>query len=85
VSIRPLSDDESIVTIVVWVPRRRNWVGRLVDPIDAAIRRSFIRAFLLPDVSAASGIRYNPRTLIDADTELAAYLDWLGKCVLRSD
>jgi aminopyrrolnitrin oxygenase len=85
VSIRPLSGLRSIVTVVVWVPRRRSWVGRLFDPVDAAIRRSFIRAFLLPDVSAASGIHYNPQTLIDADRELAAYLDWLGKCVVRED
>jgi len=84
VSIRPVTDLQSIVTIVVWVPRRQSWVGRLVDPIDAVIRRSFIRAFLLPDVSAASGIRYNPRALIDADRELAAYLDWLRSASCES-
>jgi phenylpropionate dioxygenase-like ring-hydroxylating dioxygenase large terminal subunit len=85
VSIRPISDARSVVTIVVWVPRRRHRGGRLVGPVDVAIRRSFIRAFLLPDVSATSGIRYNPRTLIDADREMASYLDWLGTCVVHND
>jgi hypothetical protein len=77
VSIRPVADGQSVVTIVVWVPRRATGMGRLLDPLNAAIRRSFIRAFLLPDVSAAAGIRHDPATLIDADRELAAYLHWL--------
>jgi hypothetical protein len=77
VSVRPLTDTRSMATIIVLVPRRRNRVGRLLDPIDAAIRRSFIREFLRPDISAGAGIRYNPRTLIEADREMAAYLDWL--------
>jgi aminopyrrolnitrin oxygenase len=78
VSVRPLTGERSLATIIVWVPRRNSAFGRLIDPIDAAVRRSFIRAFLQPDVSAAAGIRYNPATLIDADRELVAYLRWLG-------
>jgi nitrite reductase/ring-hydroxylating ferredoxin subunit len=82
VSIRPIAEGQSIVNIVVWVPRRKSRLSRVIDPMDATIRRSFIRAFLRPDVSAAAGIRYNPATLIDADQELAAYLDWL-RCASR--
>ncbi len=77
VSIRPIAEGQSVVTIVVWVPRRKSRLSRVIDPMDAAIRRSFIRAFLRPDVLAAAGIRYNPGTLIDSDGVLAAYLDWL--------
>ena len=76
----------SVVRIVVWVPRRRTRLARSVlDPVDAAVRRSFIRAFLRPDVMASDGVRYTPGTLIDADRELAEYMRWLSAlCGSRS-
>ena len=74
VSFVPLDPQRTRVRNVVWVPRSQGWVGRrFVDPLDAMIRRSFIRA----DVQRSAGIRYDPRRMIAADKVLVDYLDWL--------
>jgi hypothetical protein len=85
VFVRPLAADgaagcRSLVRIVVWVPRRGSRLGRaVIDPVDAAVRRRFIRAFLRTDVTASDGVRYTPATLIEADHELADYMRWLAR------
>jgi hypothetical protein len=78
VTIQPLAEAKSLARILVWVPRRTHAGGRIINVLDAAVRRAFIRAFLRPDVTAADGIRYTPGTLIDADRELASYMQWLS-------
>lgn len=80
VNVAPLDGRRSRVRVVVWVPRRR--VG-LLGRADARVRRSFVRAFLLPDVTAAAGTRWSPGTLIDADRTFASYLAWLAGVVGR--
>jgi hypothetical protein len=79
VFVRPVGENRTRLRTIVWVPRRRGAVGRAVlDPIDARIRRSFIRAFMTDDAVRSDGVRYNPGTLIDADREMRAYFDWLA-------
>jgi phenylpropionate dioxygenase-like ring-hydroxylating dioxygenase large terminal subunit len=79
VFVRPLDSRRSHLTTVVWVPRRRWAAARaLVDPLDAAVRRRFIRAFMNDDAVRAHGVGYNPATLIDADRELRDYFAWLA-------
>ena len=73
VNVTPLDGRRSRVRVVVWVPRRRPF-----DRVDARVRRSFVRAFLLPDVTAAAGTRWSPGTLVDADRTFASYLAWLA-------
>jgi phenylpropionate dioxygenase-like ring-hydroxylating dioxygenase large terminal subunit len=79
VFVRPLADGRTHMRTIVWVSRRRSSIARvLFDPLDAMIRRSFIRAFMADDAVRSDGVRYNPATLIDpADHELASYFDWL--------
>jgi len=78
VCISPIDASRSRARIIIWVPRRGGSPSRwIIDPLDALIRRWFIRAFLRPDAERARGLRYNPATLIDADRELDAYLKWL--------
>ena len=63
----------------MWVPRRRGAAARaLLNPLDAAVRRSFIKAFMLDDAVRSEGVGYNPATLIDADRELRDYFAWLA-------
>jgi phenylpropionate dioxygenase-like ring-hydroxylating dioxygenase large terminal subunit len=79
VFVQPLSEHRTRVRTILWLPRRRGIVGRAVlGPIDRRVRRGFIRAFLADDAARSQGARYNPATLIDADREMAAYLDWLA-------
>ena len=78
VFFRPLAENKTHLRTIVWVPRHRGAVmGRFIDPIDAWIRRGFIRAFMMGDAMRSDGVRYNPARLIDADRVLADYLTWL--------
>ena len=53
-------------------------LGRvLIDPVDARIRRWFIREFVRSDVERSAGLRFDRRRMIAADKVLVAYLDWL--------
>jgi phenylpropionate dioxygenase-like ring-hydroxylating dioxygenase large terminal subunit len=80
VFVRPLSTERTHLRTIVWVPRRRGLLLRaIVDPIDARVRRSFIRAFMTDDAVRSDGVGYNPNTLIDADRELRDYFAWLGR------
>ena len=86
VFVRPTADGGAHMRTIVWVPRRRRaWARAAVDPLDAAIRRRFIRAFLMEDAVRTDGVRYNPATLIDADQEMRAYLDWLAAVLARKE
>jgi phenylpropionate dioxygenase-like ring-hydroxylating dioxygenase large terminal subunit len=78
VSFVPLDANRTLLRDLVWVPRSRTALGRfLFDPIDARIRRWFIREFVRSDVERSAGIRFDRRRMIEADTVLVAYLDWL--------
>ena len=83
VCVTPTSPTACRLTTIVWVPRRPGRLGRavsraVVDPANAAVRRSFIRAFLQGDRDRAVGVRYSRHTLIPADAVLADYLAWLA-------
>jgi phenylpropionate dioxygenase-like ring-hydroxylating dioxygenase large terminal subunit len=76
---KAIDDGHAHLTNIVWVRRRSGAVSRrIVDPINAAVRRSFIRAFIEDDAARTTGVRYNPATLIDADHELTQYMNWLS-------
>jgi phenylpropionate dioxygenase-like ring-hydroxylating dioxygenase large terminal subunit len=80
VFVRPLAAARTHLRTIVWVPRRRGPLRRaLVDPLDALVRRNFIRAFMLDDAVRSDGVGYNPHTLIDADRELRDYFEWLTR------
>jgi phenylpropionate dioxygenase-like ring-hydroxylating dioxygenase large terminal subunit len=78
VFLRPLGERRTHLRTIVWVPRRGGVVTRaLIDPLDAWIRRRFIRAFMTEDAVRSDGVCYNPATLIDADREIRDYMTWL--------
>jgi len=69
----------SRVRVIVFVPKSRSVLGRgLVDPAHGWVRRAFIRAFLSADARRLDGARYNPRSLIEADRDMANYFTWLA-------
>jgi phenylpropionate dioxygenase-like ring-hydroxylating dioxygenase large terminal subunit len=78
VSMLPLEKDRTRIHVWVSVRRSRNSVGRIFwDPINARVRRFFIRKFLEPDIARSAGTYCNPRRLIPADQCLADYFAWL--------
>jgi len=74
---QPLDGARTLARIIVFVPRRRTRTGRILDPLDAEIRRGFIRAFLKSDVERTAHLVYRPQRLIPADQILREYLEWL--------
>jgi aminopyrrolnitrin oxygenase len=80
VFVRPLRGNQTLLRTIVWVPRRQGAVRRaLLDPLDARVRRRFIREFMMDDAVRSDGVGYNPDTLIDADRELRDYFAWLAR------
>jgi phenylpropionate dioxygenase-like ring-hydroxylating dioxygenase large terminal subunit len=78
VSFMPLDRQRTKVRNIVWVPRSQSWIGRrIIDPLDALIRRSFIQKFVRSDADRSDGIRFRPDRMIDADKVLVDYLCWL--------
>jgi nitrite reductase/ring-hydroxylating ferredoxin subunit len=73
----PVGDARTEAVNIIFV-RRSTGIRRPLDPIDARIRSSFIRAFLGADVRLLEGLRYTPGTLIDADATMRDYLEWLA-------
>ena len=80
VSFLPLKDGRTWGRNIVWVRRSDGFLGRrLIDPLNAEIRRFFIRKFVSSDSDRLDGFRYNPNRAIAADKELVHYFDWLHK------
>ncbi len=78
VSFVPLEDGRTRLRDIVWVKRRKGFIGRtFMDPVDAEIRRYFIREFVRSDVDRSHGIRFSHSRAIPADKVLVEYLDWL--------
>jgi hypothetical protein len=68
-----------MVRVIVFVPRSRSRVGRLLhDPVRLAVRRFFIKKFLSSDAARLDGAHYNPHGLIDQDRDLIEYFAWLA-------
>jgi hypothetical protein len=79
VSMLPVERSRTLVSVRVSARRSRHRAGRLLwDPINARVRRSFIRRFLEPDVARAAGTDFDPHRLIAADECLAEYFSWLS-------
>lgn len=79
VAVEPLEDGRTRVIIRAFVGRSRSWIGSaLFDPINAAVRRYFIREFLMDDAVNLDGIGYKVDNLLPCDGELVAYFRWLA-------
>jgi phenylpropionate dioxygenase-like ring-hydroxylating dioxygenase large terminal subunit len=79
-NVLPIDADRTRGRVIVWVKRSQSLLGRLVfDPLNATIRRLFIKAFLSSDLPRIAGLRYQPGNLIAADALLSDYFTWLEK------
>jgi phenylpropionate dioxygenase-like ring-hydroxylating dioxygenase large terminal subunit len=75
----PLACGKVAVRVIVFLPRSRSPVGRLLaDPLRLAVRRLFIKRFLASDASRLNSARFSPHGLIDCDRDLAEYFAWLA-------
>jgi len=77
-NVLPIDAHQTLGRVIVWVKRSKTAIGHLLlDPLDAATRRLFIRTFLRSDLPRIAGLRYQPANLIAADRVLADYFAWL--------
>jgi hypothetical protein len=77
-TVRPLKNSGTHARVIVWVRRSRNaLLGKIWNPLNAAVRRQFVRAFLQADLGPLSGTRYHPGRLVPSDKMLSDYLVWL--------
>jgi phenylpropionate dioxygenase-like ring-hydroxylating dioxygenase large terminal subunit len=78
VAVRPLANWSTHARVIVWVRKSGNPLSRLLlDPINALLRRHFIKAFFQSDLGRLSGTRYHPGRMIPSDQHLVDYLTWL--------
>jgi nitrite reductase/ring-hydroxylating ferredoxin subunit len=88
---QPLPGDKTLVETIVFAPRMPWPLRPLIQPMSLWLRRVLTRIFLTDDIDRLVGIRYSPHSLIEGDSELAAFLDWLvrlpqgGPCPPGSD
>ena len=79
VAREPLEDGQVRVDVIVFAHRSTSgWRQLLWDPIHLRVRRHFIKQFLTADAIRLNGVRLNPAGMIDADREMAMYLNWLS-------
>jgi len=77
-NVLPIDAQRTLGRVVVWVQRSKAAIAQLlIDPLNAALRRLFIRTFLRSDLPRIAGLRYQPSNLIAADRVLADYFAWL--------
>lgn len=75
----PLGPNRTLAHVTVFVRRNRDRFRRtLTDPLNAWVRRLFIKRFLQADIERLAGTRFNPETLIDIDELMAGYFRWLS-------
>jgi phenylpropionate dioxygenase-like ring-hydroxylating dioxygenase large terminal subunit len=75
----PLATGRVLVRVIVFTPRSRSAVGRVVwSPLVREIRRFFIKRFLSSDAARLDGARYHPAGLIPWDKDLVEYFQWLA-------
>lgn len=78
VSFIPIDRKRTRLRDIVWIQRSNNEFARtLIDPLNAAVRRLFIREFVRSDVTRSAGIGVHPSRMLPADKVLVDYLDWL--------
>jgi nitrite reductase/ring-hydroxylating ferredoxin subunit len=79
-NVLPIDGQRTRGRVIVWVRRSASAFGRLfLDPLNAAIRRFMIQAFLRSDLPRIAGLRYQPGNLTPADAVLSDYFAWLEK------
>jgi len=77
-TVRPLDQGRTHARVIVWVRRSDSLLGqKVVDPVNAWLRRWFVHRFLSADIGRMAGMRYDPNRVVGADSFFSEYIDWL--------
>jgi nitrite reductase/ring-hydroxylating ferredoxin subunit len=79
IATQPLEGGNTLTEVIVFAPRSRFAVARLLQPLSLWVRRWFTRGFMADDISRLGGIRYNPHSLIASDQLLLEFFHWAAE------
>jgi nitrite reductase/ring-hydroxylating ferredoxin subunit len=79
IATQPLPPDRTLVETIVFAPRSRTLVGRLLSPLALRVRRWLTQKFLQDDIDRLAGICYSPLSMIESDRELVEFFAWLAR------
>jgi nitrite reductase/ring-hydroxylating ferredoxin subunit len=78
IAAQPSEENQSVVEVIVFAPRRPNGLARLLlQPLSLWLRRLFTRGFMKNDIDRLPGVRYQPHCLTAGDRHLIDYFQWL--------
>ena len=78
IAAQPSEEEQSLVEVIVFAPRRSNGLARLLlQPLSLWLRRLFTRGFMKGDIDRLPGVRYQPHRLTAGDRHLIDYFQWL--------
>ena len=79
IATRPLDGGKTLCEGIVFAPRVRNALARVIlQPIDLALRRFFTHGYLKDEASRLLGTRYSPGTMIEHDRDMIEYFNWVA-------
>ncbi len=79
IAAQPSGSDQTLVEVIVLAPLPRSLIQRaLLETFGLWVRRWFTQAFMRDDIDRLPGIRYNPHTLVESDSFLNEFFDWVA-------
>jgi nitrite reductase/ring-hydroxylating ferredoxin subunit len=86
IATRPLEDGKTLCEGIVFAPRAKNAFTRAIaEPIGLALRRLFTHGYLKDEASRLLGTRYSPDSMIEHDTDLIAFFNWVANLPQSDD
>ena len=80
ICLTPLSDGKTRCDVIAFAPRANTVAGRLfAQTVGLWIRRLFTGAYLIAETESLGSPRYNPLSLVHADSEMIDYFCWAAE------
>ena len=78
IATQPLDQGHTLCEGIVFAPRRKNPVAKvLLQPADLVLRRFFTHGYLKDEASRLIGTRYQPHSLVANDHDLIDFFNWV--------
>jgi nitrite reductase/ring-hydroxylating ferredoxin subunit len=78
IATQPWPDGRTLSEVIVFAPRGRSFLARLVQPLGLWVRRVFTHGFMRDEYTRLAGIRYNPHCLVESDRLMIEFFQWIA-------
>ena len=78
IATQPLDDGTTLCEGIVYGPKGRGPVGRLLSPIDLRVRRFFTYGYLKDETRRLRGTQYRPHSLGPNDRDMIEFFQWVA-------